>query len=152
MDQRLGKYQLRPIIVDAWRYTDPNDRSSLPQWLVDAVNRWPTEQSVFFNDRGHIDVCSRILLQTCPLGYWIIQEPCGDLNVLDNDAFWAMYQHAPLTMEIFGNANGQSNQESSPCEQQSGLLVGRGDDGSESRIPRNDSGSVPSTGQQTKSS
>lgn len=91
-------FQRKPIKVRAWRYIDPNDRSNLPSWIVDALNLWPEPNGLFFSDRGAIQVkVNPHLTVTCNCGDWIVSEE-GKLSVRNDELFHLEFEPAPITM------------------------------------------------------
>lgn len=95
MGERLGKYQTRPIEVFGWRYIDPNDRN-LPQWIVNAINRWSSNgNGIFFDDRQRIHVRRGTSISIIPLGYWLVEQE-GEILFFSNEEFRLYYQPIPL--------------------------------------------------------
>jgi hypothetical protein len=141
MDQTLTQFwQRKPIQVKAWRYIDPSDMSNLPDWLVEGINK----EYVYFDPRGHIVL---IATHRVNLGDWIVYDPrhhwIDAVDIYTNEKFCELYEPAPIGMIR------HANEINGPREQQSSLLSGHRDDGSNIGIPRDHSDGVATTGQQS---
>lgn len=104
MDQRVVTeyFQRRPLEIKAWRYVDPTSRE-LPEWVTAAINKWPDKNGIFFNDRGTIeikrmdktDICFILIM---PLGYWLVQQKSGDIDMMSDFNFHVEYMPSPVKM------------------------------------------------------
>jgi len=96
-------FQRKPTRVLAWRYTDPNQRDNLPQWIVDAINDWDPQlrYGIHFTDRGPIELyCyhASTTLKLCPVGFWIVKEGDGKFDSFSDQEFRELYEPAPITL------------------------------------------------------
>jgi hypothetical protein len=139
MDQKLTKYwQRKPVQVEAWRFLDPNDMSDLPSWFIGLIN----EGTCRFLPTGHIEIHKTLRIG---LGDWIVYDiDKKTTSSYSNEQFHELYEPTPIGMKNVNQIDGSR-------EQQSSVLSRRGDDGNDTGLPRSDTGSVPTVGQQTKS-
>lgn len=128
------RWQRRPQPVLAWRYVDANDRASVPEFLVKAINRG----YAYFGSRGIVIYGSG---HPARLGDWVVLDTVTDtLMPFSHEAFTHLYEPAPIGMSDVEVVN--------TCEQQSSLCSGLGNNGDSGGLSRNSISSDLTIGQQ----
>jgi hypothetical protein len=92
----MAKYRKKPVVIDAWHFTEENRHVHMPDWLFEAMQKrtvWPG----FDYENGSAPIMSIVTLEgtmTASLNDWIICGVKGELYPCKPDIFEATYDPA----------------------------------------------------------
>lgn len=91
----MSKYRLKPIIVDAFKWTGDHNQAEDPEWIVKAID----DGSVSFSHKGTRNVkmlINNTLAETlyAHRGEYIVKDANGELSSCESKAFEAIYELA----------------------------------------------------------
>jgi len=90
------KYRKKPVVIEAWHWLFNDEQEEPPDWMTDALHRWPEPNSASF-EPDHKDG-SRIYISTlegtmiAQPGDWIIKGVKDELYPCKPGIFEATYE------------------------------------------------------------
>lgn len=92
----MAFFRKKPVVIEAWQFTNSPADLDTPQWLDDALKAWPGPGGARWNRPEpalHIETLEGLVL-AMP-GDWIIRGVKGELYPCKSDIFEATYEPVP---------------------------------------------------------
>lgn len=94
----MGQYRKRPVVVEAWRWLYTAEQEPEPEWVRNALNRWPDLNGVSpefdHPDGPRMAVATVEGVAILLPGNWLVRGVEGELYPCRADIFEATYQPA----------------------------------------------------------
>jgi len=90
------KYRKKPVVIEAWKWTQLEDQEECPSWVGDALYLWPEIGGVVF-EPDHTEgpracIASLEGVMVVSPGDWIIKGVKGELYPCKPDIFELTYE------------------------------------------------------------
>lgn len=91
-----GKFRKKPVVIDAWRFTEESRHQHMPEWLFEAFRTYKCWGGFDYEDGSAptLNIVTREGTMTANLGDWVIRGVKGELYPCKPDIFEATYEPA----------------------------------------------------------
>ncbi len=90
------KYRMKPVIVDAFKWTGDQNQTEEPEWILEAIKK----KEVHFRTQGTL---RQMLLdqgsQIAQAGDYVVMDEHGDMSAYSPEGFEATYEEVEESPE-----------------------------------------------------